>query len=64
MHDKTTQDGTMKALGDEIWSELVYTQNTSVATGLRQVEVLVAAEFIDLVMGVLARRSEETSAVR
>ena len=63
MHDKTTQDGAMKALGDEIWSELVYTQNTSVATGLRQVEVLVAAEFIDLVMGVLARRSEETSAV-
>ncbi len=53
----------MKALGDEIWSELVYTQNTSVATGLRQVEVLVAAELIDLVMGVLARRSEETSAV-
>ena len=64
MHDETTQDGIMKALGDEIWSELIYTQNTSVATGLRQVEVLVAAEFIDLVMDVLARRSEETSAVR
>lgn len=57
--ENRTADTTIKALGDEIWSELVYTQNTAVATGLRQVEVLVAAEFIDLVMGVIERRSGE-----
>ena len=43
----TMEHGTTKALGDEMRSELVNTQNTSVATGLRQVEVLVAAELSD-----------------
>lgn len=55
MEDKRVRD-----LGGEIWSELVRVQHATVDTSLRDIEVLVTAEFIDLVMGVLARHDGKT----
>ncbi len=55
MRDKSVRD-----LGGEIWTELALIQQGAAATGLKGLEVLVTAEFIDLVMGVLARHDGKT----